>query len=106
MRIVFLNPSSQLGGAERMLFDVLSSMRQREPDWDLHLVVSDYGPLVSRARDLDIRTTVVTFPPALARLGDAAIGGPSGGTSSKLDLIRRLLAASPETRRYVRKLRE
>jgi glycosyltransferase involved in cell wall biosynthesis len=105
MRIVFLNPSSQLGGAERMLFDILSSLRQREPDWDLHLVVSDYGPLVSRVRDLDIATTVVTFPPGLAGLGDAALRGSPGDRTTRLDLMRRLLAASPETVRYVSKLR-
>lgn len=105
MRIVFLNPSSQLGGAERMLFDILSSMRQREPDWDLHLVVSDYGPLVARARDLDIATTVVSFPPALARLGDAALGGSSDRTTT-FKLLSRLLAASPDTYRYVSQLRQ
>lgn len=89
-----------------MLFDILSSLRQREPDWDLHLVVSDYGPLVSRVRDLGIATTVVTFPPALARLGDAGVGGSSDARHSRANLLRRLLAAAPQTVSYIPQLRE
>lgn len=91
-----------------MLFDMLSSLRQREPDWELHLVVSDYGPLIARARDLDVATTVVPFPAAIARLGDAGVGGsgPSNEQAPRLELIRRLITSSPETFRYVKHLRQ
>lgn len=91
-----------------MLFDILSSLRQREPDWELHLVVSDYGPLISRARDLDVATTVVPFPAAIARLGDAGVGGggPSTDQAPRFELFRRLITSSPETFRYVRHLRQ
>jgi glycosyltransferase involved in cell wall biosynthesis len=89
-----------------MLFDILSSLRKREPDWDLHLIVSDYGPLVSRARDLGVSTTVVSFPPALARLGDAGVHGFARDRTPRVGLMGRMLAASPETCTYISQLRQ
>src|SRR5271170_7543473 len=71
MRIVYLNPSGQMGGAETSLYELLASMRQAEPEWELLLVLGEEGPLAEKARKLRVRTTVCPFPPGLARLGDA-----------------------------------
>ncbi|HEY0407688.1 MAG TPA: hypothetical protein VGC89_18280, partial [Pyrinomonadaceae bacterium] len=71
MKIVYLNPSGQLGGAEMSLLDMLASLRAAAPDWSLRLVVSEDGPLAERAASLGVETIVLPFPNALARLGDA-----------------------------------
>ena len=49
MRIVFLNPSGQLGGAETALLDLLAAVRDARPAWALELIASADGPLVERA---------------------------------------------------------
>lgn len=105
MKIVYLNPSGQLGGAERSLLDILWSIRAAEPDWSLRLVVSADGPLVSQSLALGVPTTVVPFPPALARLGDAGAGGPAGNQQSRWSLLRQIFLTGPAAFAYVRKLR-
>ena len=106
MRIVYLSPSGQLGGAEISLLDMLASLRLAEPDWSLHLVVSEEGPLVSRAEALGVETSVLPFPASLARLGDAGAGGPAGSQQSRFALVGGLLLASPAVILYVRRLRQ
>lgn len=106
MRIVFLNPSAQLGGAEVALLDVLASLRSAEPLWDLHLIASDQGMLVSKATTLGVSTTVLPFPTSIARLGDASAVGPAGKRIGTRELRRLLFAASPDIFRYARTLRQ
>lgn len=105
MRIVYLSACGQLGGAETSLLDVLASMRAAKPDWSFHLVVSEDGPLVSRGVALGVPTTIVPLPPLLARLGDAAAGGPAGRHRNPLSLSFELFLAAPQAFAYVRKLR-
>ncbi|HLG97614.1 MAG TPA: glycosyltransferase family 4 protein [Bryobacteraceae bacterium] len=71
MRVVFLNPCGQMGGAETSLLAVLESLREVEPQWDLHLVLGEDGPIAAEARQRGVQVVVEPLPPALARLGDA-----------------------------------
>ncbi len=106
MKILYLSACAQLGGAEKSLLDVLASMRAAKPDWPLHLIVSEDGPLVARSIALGVVTTVVPLPATLARLGDAAVGGPAGHQRSRWSLMSELLLAAPAVRGYVRTLRK
>ncbi len=105
MKVLYLNPSGQLGGAEKSLLDMLATLREAQPDWDLRLIVSADGPLVTRANALGVPATVLAFPPSLARIGDAGAGGPAGRQLSRFTFMRQLLAAIPATLTYVRRLR-
>ena len=105
MRLLYLSPCGQLGGAERSLLDILASVRAAKPDWSLRLVVSEDGPLVSQSNALGVPTTVVPFPIALARIGDAGAGGPAGHQRSRRSLLVELFPASLAAFAYVRKLR-
>jgi glycosyltransferase involved in cell wall biosynthesis len=98
VKIAFLNPSGQLGGAERSLLDILASLRAAEPDWALELVATSDGPLVERAKALGVGTTVLALPSAVARLGD---GGAGAGGAGPLSLLR----AAPAAMRYAARLR-
>ncbi len=106
MKIVYLNPSGQLGGAERCLLDILWSVGAAKPDWSLRLIASDDGPLVSECNALGVSATVVKFPSALARLGDAGAGGPAGQHQSRWSLLREMFLTGPAAWRYARKLRQ
>lgn len=74
MRVVYLNPSGRMGGAEVALLDMLASIRHDQPEWKLHLIVSDDGIVAAKARALGVFTTILPFPASLARLGDASVG--------------------------------
>jgi glycosyltransferase involved in cell wall biosynthesis len=98
MRVVYLSASGQLGGAEISLLEILASLRAARPDWDLRLVVSEDGPMASKAQALGFSVMVIPFPPALARLGDAKVEG-------RFMRLSRLLIAGRSVLTYVRKLR-
>lgn len=70
MRVMYLNPTGQLGGAESSLVDILASLRHAEPSWPLHLLAASDGPLIGRVRSLGVTAEVLPFPPAIARLGE------------------------------------
>ena len=70
MRVMFLNPTGQLGGAESSLVDILASLRHAEPSWPLHLLTASDGPLIDRVRSLGVTAEVLPFPHAIARLGE------------------------------------
>jgi glycosyltransferase involved in cell wall biosynthesis len=105
MRILFLNSSGHLGGAEISLLDMLASLRLAVPEWPLRLILGENGPLVARARDLGVETSVLTLPRSFARLGDAGVGGPAGHQIGPAGLLRRVLAAGLPVAGYCRQLR-
>lgn len=113
MRIVFLSPSGELGGAETALLDMLASIREARPDWTLAVIAASAGPLAAKA-GAHAQSTVLPFPGALARLGewgtghpnaDAALGASArGSTAARLRLGLGLLAASAPALTYTRRL--
>ncbi|HWZ46216.1 MAG TPA: glycosyltransferase [Candidatus Saccharimonadales bacterium] len=98
MRILFLNPGGQLGGAELSLLDVMASLQAERGEWKLGLVASDDGPLAARATELGIETHVAPFPPAIAQLGDASAPRIS------FPLCAKLVSSAPLAWRYERNL--
>lgn len=76
MRLLYLSPSGSLGGAERVLLDLLGIVRRAKPAWTLGLIAAQDGPLVDEARRIGVRTTLLPFPRAFARMGDAGLTGP------------------------------
>lgn len=105
MRIAFLNPSGELGGAEVALLNVLSSLREAQPLWELHLIASNDGALIDRARDLGVTTTILKLPESVASLGDASAGGPAGKRIHKNEIMRRGFRVIPEIAAYALNLR-
>lgn len=96
MRILFLNPLSELGGAERCLLDLQASLSEASQDVEMHLVVGGPGPLVDEARWLGVTVHVVPMPRSLASLGDG---------SSSARMVIDLLYACAGALRYCRRLR-
>lgn len=90
MRVLFLNPSGQLGGAEVSLLDMLESLRNCSPAWRLKVISCQEGPFVERLRALQIECEVRPLPPRLSSLGEAGLIG----SGSVLGLAR-MVATAP-----------
>ena len=75
MKIVYLNPSGQMGGAERSLLDFMASLRAAEPGVALELIAGADGAFLDQARALGVAARALPYPRALARLGDASAAG-------------------------------
>lgn len=102
MRIAYLNPSGELGGAETALLDLVTATRAARPAWSFHLITSAEGPLLDKAAALRIHTTPLTFPPSLARLGE---WGRRRSAAGRVRLGAELGAAAMPTMRYASRLK-
>lgn len=98
MKVAFLSASGRIGGAERVLLDLLASLRASKPEWALHLVVLGAGPLAERAAELGVTVHPLPLPERLARTGDAGAGSRAG-------LLARLVLAGPAGAMWLRRLR-
>jgi glycosyltransferase involved in cell wall biosynthesis len=103
LRILYLNPSGQLGGAELSLLDLIASIRAAEPDWILQLIASDDGPLVAKARSLGVESKVLPFPHGLASIGEASVSIDLAARGPVL-MARSLCKVFPAFVTYVRRL--
>jgi len=102
VRIVFLSPSGELGGAETALLDMLAAIREARPAWTLALIAASGGPLVAKAA-AHAQVVELPFPEALARLGE---WGARGSVATRLRLGLGLLAASGPAVSYTRRLQQ
>src|SRR5579864_1654407 len=96
MRILYLNPCGQMGGAEAVLLELMNGLSATGNDLELWLVLGAEGPLADKARKLSVRVMVEPFPAALARLGDAA--------QNRMAVLWSLVKAFPDTILYTRRL--
>lgn len=106
MKIVYLNPTGELGGAERSLLDFMTSLRAADPRCSFRLIAAADGAMVEEARALGAETCVLPLPPTLARLGDAGAGGPAGrGAPRVLSMLGRMSLGTPSAALYTARLR-
>lgn len=104
MKILYLNPSAHLGGAERVLLDILAEVRIARPEWELSLISGEDGPLLERARALGVVSKPVQFPARLAEFGDSAMGGPAGTRLRRMEFAGKMFAAGAVSLGYSREL--
>jgi len=105
LRIVYLNPGANLGGAERILLDIITEVRIARPGWELNLISGEDGPLLERVRAVGAGAQAVPFPYRLARFGDAGAGGPAGNEIGRVEFASRMIAAGIVSPGYLRTLR-
>lgn len=88
MRICCLSVSDQLGGSEVALAGMISAIGRSHHNWHVHVVLPGNGPLRDRLIEAGARCSVVTIPPALARMGEwsAVQEGWSAGARVALGL--------------------
>ena len=105
MKILYLNPSGELGGAERSLLFLMASLGAAKPNWQMQLVAGSDGPLIRRAAEIGVQASAIDFPRSLSRLGDAGAGGPAGRQQSHLRLVGNVGRAGVPSIAYLHRLR-
>ncbi len=105
MRVVFINPMSQLGGAEFILLDLMASLPAALPGLEQHLILAaSDGPLAERAEACGVTVHRLPLPEVIASLGDSALRD-RGKVRAAVDLSRHALPTMFEVRRYTTALR-
>ncbi len=103
MRVLFLNITAELGGAERLLLDVLASLGSASSSLERHLLLAEDGPVRSMAQDLGVTTHLLSIPASISRLGDFGLW-QAGQVRRVLSLLTRSCSASFAVWNYARKL--
>jgi glycosyltransferase involved in cell wall biosynthesis len=103
VKIVFLNPSGELGGAETALLEMVAAVREARPAWTMEVVASADGPFLARASALGCRSFPLTFPKSLAGLGE---WGSRRSVAGRLRFAASVGAAVLPTMRYAARLRD
>ncbi len=74
MKILYTNASSQLGGAERNLIDVICAVKRQDPQIEIVvLVTAPDGPLVAELEPLGVKIIILELPRRIAQLGDSGL---------------------------------
>jgi glycosyltransferase involved in cell wall biosynthesis len=91
MKLLYLNASSQLGGAERNLIDTICAVQDRDPSIEITvLITAADGPLVVELNRLGIKIILLELPSKIAQLGDSGLKGKNNRLVSILSFARNL----------------
>ena len=99
MRVLFVSPAAELGGAERCLLDCVAALHEHGGVQADVLALAD-GPLLGKARALGARTQVVQAPRSLSSLGESGSGSDSNRA------VLGLFSAAPDVVRFLASLRK
>jgi glycosyltransferase involved in cell wall biosynthesis len=97
MRVLYLNPSGQLGGAETSLLNLLSGLRSHAPEFRPFVVATEQGPFLSRCDQLGIPHQVLGLPARLERFGDSSV---DAAKASRLVEMARLFRCTRDFNAY------
>jgi glycosyltransferase involved in cell wall biosynthesis len=103
LKVVYLNPTGILGGAEMCLLDLLAVVRAARPGWSLRVLLGDDGPLRAAVEGLGVACALMPLPARLAELGDAGLG--LGAGRGRLALTARGPGAAVSASSYLARLR-
>jgi glycosyltransferase involved in cell wall biosynthesis len=106
MKILYLNPSSQLGGAERHLVDTICAVQNQDPSVEIVvLITAPDGPLIAELAPLGVKIVLLELPRKIAQLGDSGLQERRNRIVSILQLVGNL-AIGNEFIRYWWQLRQ
>ncbi|MCG9891859.1 MAG: glycosyltransferase family 4 protein [Thermosynechococcaceae cyanobacterium MS004] len=71
MRILYVNPVGEIGGAERVLLTIFATLKQIQPTIELHLLLFSNGPLADQSAALGVQVLVLSLPERLNQSGDS-----------------------------------
>lgn len=103
MRLLFLSPIGNVGGAERVLLTAVAGVRREQPDAAVRVITLSDGPLLAAVRDLGAEAEVVPLPAAAGELGDSSLRG--GGVRNRAALLLRSASRGPALWSFTRRLR-
>jgi glycosyltransferase involved in cell wall biosynthesis len=106
VRITYLNPIGEIGGAERVLLAAIRAAREHFVDARLEVMLFAAGPLEAGLSRMGASVTVVPLPASLAGLGDTRLRNQRRArTLARLEFGWEALREAPAAVGFVRRLR-
>ena len=89
MKLLYLNASSQLGGAERNLIDTICAVQNQDTSIEITvLITAADGPIVAELDRLGVEIILLELPTKIAQLGDSGLKGEKNRLVSILSFAR------------------
>ncbi|MBV8572709.1 MAG: glycosyltransferase, partial [Acidobacteriaceae bacterium] len=101
MKVLYLNPSGQLGGAETSLLTLVEGRRRERREFRPIVVTTEEGPFTRRCAELEIPHLILPLPMALECVGDAEEQDGHWGNR-----VARLLCCSSDFIRFAAGIRK
>lgn len=99
MKLLFLSPIGNIGGAERVLLTALAGVRQHLPAATIRVLCLTDGPLLAAVRDLGAEADVLPLPASFSALGDSRLRG------RQASLLSRSVVRLPKLLKFQSRLR-
>jgi len=99
MTLAFLSVSSEMGGSEVSLLELVRGLRRFVPHWRLHVVAPREGPLPRAIEQAGGRAHILPLPERLSRVGESR-----GGAAMAIRRGAELLMAAGSVPPYGRRL--
>jgi glycosyltransferase involved in cell wall biosynthesis len=88
MKLLYLNASSQMGGAERNLIDTICAVQDRDLSIEIAvLITAADGPIVAELNLLGVEIILLELPSKIAQLGDSGLKGKNSSLVSLLKFV-------------------
>jgi glycosyltransferase involved in cell wall biosynthesis len=104
VKTLFLSPVGEVGGAERLMLDLMAGLRRTEPGWQVDLICGAPGPLLDAAGSLGVNASVLALPTGLSALGESTWSG-TRHERHRMAILLRSIALMPYLLRLRRALR-
>ena len=107
LKIVYLNTTGELGGAEICLLDLLAVLLAARPNWKLRVIAGEDGSMRTSVAALGVPCDVLPLSKALTLIGDSALplAMPRRRVLSHLGLAARCPEVALATVSYLARLR-
>ncbi|MEP0918828.1 glycosyltransferase [Leptolyngbya sp. DQ-M1] len=105
MKLLFFNHVGFIGGAERILLDVLASIRSHCPEIEIILIAGSAGALIDAATDLGVNVIYLPMPASMSQLGDSHLKGDWKPLKT-LKTLTQVAGSANALLRYLRRLRQ
>jgi glycosyltransferase involved in cell wall biosynthesis len=93
MKVLYVNPSGGLGGAERVLLNIIDRLKIDNPEIQICLLLLENGELANQVELKGIEIILLPLPPNLLQLGDSKLNHlQSNIFSTILSLLYALLS--------------
>jgi glycosyltransferase involved in cell wall biosynthesis len=91
MKLLYLNASSQLGGAERNLIDTICAVQDRDSSIEIAVLITAIdGPLVAELKLLGVEIILLELPSKIAQLGDSGLKDENNSLAKIFKLVHNL----------------
>lgn len=106
VKLLIISQTTEIGGAERCILDLIHAVRTSRPAWAVTLLLPGAGPLSEELARSNVECIALPWPRGLESLGDGSFRWNEGRLGTLRALVGAGAATTPALARYAWRLRK